>query len=179
MLKSATSFLALSLIALQVVVAQTIQNGIYLIEDIDSGKFLGIGPTPHVYPPIDTPVRLFEYRDPFVQHWRVKEAKDGAVIISAARDSPPGYNIVTKGDYIIVSTEKEPELWAVESAGRDEVQIKLPFNDKVFTSYPGSNPFDSKIVLQPAQGLPNQRYRFVRLDRNLYRSTRFNVQESC
>ncbi|KAF9207218.1 hypothetical protein BGZ59_011281 [Podila verticillata] len=142
MLKSATSFLALSLIALQVVVAQTIQNGIYLIEDIDSGKFLGIGPTPHVYPPIDTPVRLFEYRDPFVQHWRVKEAKD-------------------------------------ESAGQDEVQIKLPFNDRVFTSYPSSNPFDSKIVLQPAQGLPNQRYRFVRLDRNLYRSTRFNVQESC
>ncbi|KAF9367344.1 hypothetical protein CPC16_006609, partial [Podila verticillata] len=141
--------------------------------------FLGIDSTPDVYPPIDTPVRLFNERTPFVQHWRVEEAKDGAVIISAARNSPPGYNIVTRGDYVFVSTEKEPELWAVESAGPGESQIKLPFNDKVFTSYPGSSPFDSKIVLQPAHGLPNQRYRFVRLDRNLYRSTRFNVQESC
>ncbi|KAF8986574.1 hypothetical protein BGZ52_008559 [Haplosporangium bisporale] len=179
MLKSATSFLALSLIALQVVVAQTIQKGIYLIQDTDSGKFLGIGPTPHIYPPIDTPVRLFNERDPFVQHWRVEEAKDGAVIISAAGSSPQGYNIVSKGDYVFVSAQKEPELWAVESSGQGEVQVKLPFNDKVFTSYPGSSPFDSKILLEPAQGSRNQRYRFVRLDRELYHGNRFYNQESC
>ncbi|KAI9237431.1 MAG: hypothetical protein BYD32DRAFT_298905 [Podila humilis] len=176
MLKSATSFLALSLIALQVIVAQTIQNGIYLIEDTNSGKFLGIGPTPFVYQPIDAPVRLFDQSDRFVQYWRVEGATDGAVIISAARFSPPGYNIVTQGNYIFVSAKKEPQLLAVESAGEGEVVIKLPYQDKIFTSNPSINPGASDILLQPAQGLPNQRYRFVSVD--FYHSSPFNVQES-
>ncbi|KAF9371176.1 hypothetical protein CPB97_002187 [Podila verticillata] len=176
MLKSATSFLALSLIALQVVVAQAIPNGLYLIQDVDSRKFLGIGPTPHVYPPIDAAVRLFPEGDRFVQPWRVEEAEDGAVIISAAGNSPKGYNIVSMEGDVFVSARKEPELWAVESAGQGEVVIKLPYENKVFTSYPYEFP---QIVLRPAEGLPNQRYRFVRIDRELYRSNRFNVQESC
>ncbi|KAF9378465.1 hypothetical protein CPB97_009561 [Podila verticillata] len=131
MLKSATSFLALSLIALQVVVAQMIPSGIYAIEDVNSGKFLGISPTPDVYPPLDAP--------------RVEESKGGTVIISATVNSPPGYNMSKEGA-VFVSALMESELWAVQSAGQGEAQIKLPYENKVFTSYPGRVP---EIVLQP------------------------------
>ncbi|KAF9368967.1 hypothetical protein CPB97_004037, partial [Podila verticillata] len=164
-LKSATSFLALSLIALQVVAAQIIPRGIYAIEDVNSGKFLGIGPTPDVYPPLDAP--------------RVEETKGGTVIISATVNSPPGYNIVSKEGAVFASARKEPQLLAVESAGQNEVVIKLPNKDEVFTSYPSSNPKFPEIFLQPANGSRNQRYRFLRVDRDLYHGNRFYNQESC
>ncbi|KAF9366674.1 hypothetical protein CPB97_006737, partial [Podila verticillata] len=163
-----------------VVVAQMIPSGMYVIEDVNSGKFLGIGPTPLVYPLPDVPVRLFQRGHPFVERWLVEGAEDGAVIISAAGNSPKGYKIVTKEDAVFVSTQKEPQLLAVEPAGMGEVVIKLPNEDRVFTSLLYSSPDKlPEIFLQPAEGLPNQRYRFLRIDRDLYRSNRFNVQESC
>jgi hypothetical protein len=175
MLKSTTSFLALSLIALQVVVAKAIESGLYLIQDVNSGLFLGSEPVPLVYPPMDAPIRLFPGHHHFVKRWNVKETGDGALIIFAGRSSPDDYKIVSKDNHVVVSAQKAPEAWAVESAGEDTVQIKLPYQDKVFTTN-----FDeySQIALEPAQGLPNQRYKFIRLDRALYRN-RFNVQESC
>ncbi|KAF9382064.1 hypothetical protein CPB97_007362 [Podila verticillata] len=174
MLKSATSLLALSLIALQVVVAKAIESGTYLIQDTDSGLFLGIGPVPTIFPPPDVPVRLFPEGHHFVEKWNVKETHDGALTIFAGRGSPQDYKIVPKGDYVFVSAQKAPEAWAVESAGEGNVQIKLPFQDRVFTTE--LNNFHP-ITLQRAQGLPTQRYKFIRIDRAHYRN-RFYNQES-
>ncbi|KAF9375339.1 hypothetical protein CPB97_011521 [Podila verticillata] len=177
MLKSATSFLALSLIALQVVVAQFIETGTYVIQDTSSGLYLGIGPVPRTFPSVDVPVRLFPEGHYFVEKWNVKKDDNGAFTISSKQGVPQGYAIVS--DYagnVIVSVRKAPEAWAVQPAGEGNVQIKLPFQDEVFTT---NEDKDIPITLQPAQGLDSQKYRFVRVDRQLYHSNRFYNQESC
>ncbi|KAG0038705.1 hypothetical protein BGZ82_011100 [Podila clonocystis] len=179
MLKSASSFLVLSFIAIQVVVAKAIENGIYLIQDTNSGKFLGIGPVPHVYPLIDVPVRLFPEGDYFVERWNVKQANDGALVIASGRGRPDDYKIVAKGDTVIVSGQKAADEWAVTSVGDNKVEIQVPYNDAVFTADEEADP---QITLQRAQGLPSQQFRFIRIDRELYHPyhrSRFNVQESC
>ncbi|KAF9013012.1 hypothetical protein CPC16_008440 [Podila verticillata] len=171
MLKSATFFLALSLIVLQVVVAKVIESGTYLIQDTDSGLYLGLDPIPATYPPRDVPVRLFPKGHYFVEKWNVKKTHDGALTIFAGHGSPQNYKIVSKGDYVFVSAQKAPEAWAVESAGEDNVQIKLPYQDRVFTT---THDVYSPITLQPARGLPNQRYKFIRIDREHYRNRFYN-----
>ncbi|KAG0034136.1 hypothetical protein BGZ82_005864, partial [Podila clonocystis] len=179
MLKSASSFLVLSLIAIQVVVAKAIENGIYLIQDTNSGKFLGIGPVPRVYPLMDVPVRLYPEGDYFVEKWNVQQTNDGAFVIAAGRGSRDDYKIVAEDDAVYVSARKTPKEWAVTSVGDNKVEIKVPYNDAVFTADEKAFP---QITLQHAQGLPSQQYRFVKVHRELYhpyQRSRFNVQESC
>ncbi|KAF9299617.1 hypothetical protein BGZ74_008840 [Mortierella antarctica] len=173
MLRSASSLFVLSLLALQVAIVKAIDNGIYLIEDIYGGR-LGLGAIPDIYPRPDVPVRVFERDSHFVEHWKVKNADDGALTISVANGGAhDGYKIIAEGDYVFASTEKHADTWSVTSVGGDQVQIKVPYKDEVFTT--GHYEF---VTLQPAQGLPSQKWNFIRIDRELYHRNRFCVQES-
>ncbi|KAG0080176.1 hypothetical protein BGZ93_003003, partial [Podila epicladia] len=174
MLRSASSLLVLSLLALQVAIVKAIENGIYVIED-SFGHGLGLGPIPHIYPPPDVPVRIFDRGSHFVEHWKVQNVANGDVIISGVRRGHEDYKIVSKGDYVYVSTQKHDDAWSVTSAGGNQVDIKVPYKDEVFTT--GIVEHDI-VTLQHSQGLPTQKWNFIRIDRELYQRNRFCVQES-
>ncbi|KAG0332345.1 hypothetical protein BG000_010103 [Podila horticola] len=174
MLRSASSFFVLSLLALQVAIAKAIESGIYVIQD-GNGRELGIGPIPHIFPPPDVPVRVFERGSHWVEKWQVEEAKDGALTITAVQRNQLPYKIVTKGDYVFASTEKAADTWSVTSVGGGQVDIKVPNKDEVFTT--GKYEFDP-VTLQHAQGLPSQKWTFIRIDRELYHRNRFCGQEA-
>ncbi|KAF9328162.1 hypothetical protein BG006_008608 [Podila minutissima] len=172
MLRSASSLFVLSLLALQVAIVKAIDNGIYLIEDNYGGR-LGLGAIPDIFPRPDVPVRVFERDSHFVEHWKVKKADDGALTISVASGAHDGYKIIANGDYVFASTEKNADTWSVTSVGGHQVEIKVPYKDEVFTT--GHYEF---VTLQHAQGLPSQKWSFIRTDRELYHRNRFCVQES-
>ncbi|KAG0041089.1 hypothetical protein BGZ89_007675, partial [Linnemannia elongata] len=113
MLRSAATLIVLSLVAIQAAVAISIRPGTYLIQDTQSGLFLGIGPVPPVYPPLDAPVRLFPQDVPYYKEWIVKEGDDGGIIIAAGRGGPQDYKIVRNkyNSDVIVSALKAPETW--------------------------------------------------------------------
>ncbi|KAG0277961.1 hypothetical protein BGZ95_005010 [Linnemannia exigua] len=161
MLRTLSSLL-LAFITFQVVVARTIKSGTYLIQDV-KGAFLGIGPVPDVNPLPDTPVRLFEQDSRFVQRWLVKE-QNGAFAISMGHGRPDDYKIVPKGDFVIVTTEKNTDVWSLESSDEKEVVIRSPYSDLVFTT--DNDHF--QLTLQPDQGLAEQRFRFIRIERDVY-----------
>ncbi|KAG9069613.1 hypothetical protein KI688_010517 [Linnemannia hyalina] len=179
MLRSATSFLVLSLVAIQAVVASTIRPGTYLIQDTRTKLFLSIGPVPRLYPSIDVAVRLFPESSPFLEPWTVKEGADGGIIVISARSGVPDkYRITSKENAVIVSVQKKPETWNTEQVGEGPlvVAIKMPYDDKVFTANEDEFP---QVTLQPSIGEDNQRFRFIPIERELYHRNRFTVQDTC
>ncbi|KAG0067518.1 hypothetical protein BGZ92_005116, partial [Podila epicladia] len=133
MLRSASSFLALAVLCMQVALAR-IESGVYVIQDV-RGDFLGIGEFPPIFPPPDVPAGLVSRP----QRWFVEE-KEGGVTISARRDDPNAYKVVAHGDVVFMSAQKAPETWAVTSVGGNMFEIKSPFEDKVFTAIPEGYP---------------------------------------
>ncbi|KAK5828955.1 hypothetical protein F5H01DRAFT_329237 [Linnemannia elongata] len=180
MLRSAASLIVLSLVAIQAAVASTIKPGTYLIQDSRSGLFLGIGPVPPVYPPRDVPVRLLPEQMALHERWIVKEGDDGGIIIAAGRGGPEDYKIVRNkyNNDVIVSALKAPETWEASQVGGGSlvVQIKLPYEDSVFTANPNDFP---QVTLQRSNGEDNQIFRFIPIDRDLYHRNRFTVQDTC
>ncbi|KAF9114035.1 hypothetical protein BGX30_006746 [Mortierella sp. GBA39] len=178
MLRSATSFLVLSLVAIQAVVASTIRPGTYLIQDVRSNLFLGIGPVPPIYPPIDVPLRLVPDRIAFNEKWIVREGADGGIIIFNGRGGPNDYKIASRDNDVIVSAQKAPETWDAQRVGGGPlvVAIKLPYDDKVFTTNEDEYP---QVTLQPSIGEDNQQFRFIPIERELYHRNRFTVQDIC
>ncbi|OAQ36770.1 hypothetical protein K457DRAFT_886174 [Linnemannia elongata AG-77] len=178
MLRSAASLIVLSLVAIQTVVASTIRPGTYLIQDSRSQLFLGIGPVPPVYPPLDAPVSLVPQDSPFNQRWIVKEGDDGGIIITTGRDGPYDYKIVRNDNDVIVSARKAPETWEASQVGDGSliVQIKLPYEDRVFTANQDDFP---QVTLQRSIGEDNQIFRFIPILRDLYHPNRFTVQDTC
>ncbi|KAK5828957.1 hypothetical protein F5H01DRAFT_329240 [Linnemannia elongata] len=178
MLRSAASLIVLSLVAIQAAVASTIRPGTYVIQDSRSGLFLGIGPAPPVYPPLDIPVSLLPPNSPFSKEWIVKEGDDGGIIIAAGRGNPEGYKIARYENEVIVSAGKAPETLETSQVGGGSlvVQIKLPYEDSVFTANPNDFP---QVTLQRSNGEDNQIFRFIPIDRDLYHRNRFTVQDTC
>ncbi|KAF9321458.1 hypothetical protein BG006_002612, partial [Podila minutissima] len=95
----------------------------------------------------------------------VKSAADGGLLISTRTDIPQfHYSFVNRHGAIYVSTtQKAPQIWSVSSVGGGQFDIKLPYEDKVFTSEEDSFP---QVTLQAAEGLPNQKWNFIRVDRD-------------
>ncbi|KAG0351940.1 hypothetical protein BG005_008578 [Podila minutissima] len=157
MLRSASSLLALAVLCVQVALAK-IETGYYWIVD-NKGNSLGFGPVPPIWPPPDVPVRLFN-PDSHPQKWYVEEA-EGGLIIRAARDRE-SYRLVSSDDVVFVSFQKAPEPWAVTSVGQARFEIKAPYQDSVFTAKPED---EFQVQLRRAEGLPNQKWTFVPMDR--------------
>ncbi|KAG0030661.1 hypothetical protein BGZ82_007329 [Podila clonocystis] len=175
MLRSASSFFVLSLLALQVAVAKAIESGIYVIQD-EFGLELGLGPIPLVYPPPDVPVRVFKKGSHWVDQWKVEKSDHGALTITNVHGGDDAYRIIAKGDTVFASTQKSTDdKWSVTSVGGSQVEIKVPYKDEVFTT--GREQFDI-VTLQHAQGLPRQKWNFIRIDRELYHRNRFCDQEA-
>ncbi|KAG0349960.1 hypothetical protein BG005_010512 [Podila minutissima] len=155
MLRSAPSLLALAVLCVQVALAK-IEAGYYVIQDNES-NYLGIGPFRPIWP--EVPARLgLENTD--VQVWFVEEAKEG-FIISALRDGDD-YRLVSNEGVVFVNAQKDPETWAVTSVGENKVEIKAPYQDSVFTAKPED---EFQVQLRRAEGLPNQKWTFVPMDR--------------
>ncbi|KAF9540767.1 hypothetical protein EC957_003740 [Mortierella hygrophila] len=178
MLRSATSFLVLSLVAIQAAVASTIRPGTYLIQDVRSNLFLGIGPLLPVYPPMDVPLRLVPEHIASYEKWNVREGDDGGIIIFAGKGGPDDYKITSRDNNVIVSVQKNPETWDAQQVGGGPlvVAIKLPYEDKVFTANGGVY---SEVTLQPSIGGVNQIFRFIPIERDLYHRNRFTFQDTC
>ncbi|KAF9901003.1 hypothetical protein EC991_006619 [Linnemannia zychae] len=182
MFRSAASVIALSLVAIQVAVASTIKPGVYLIQDLRTNLYLGIGPVPPVYPPLDVPLRLVPENVAFYDKWRVSEGEDGGIIISSGRGGPDDYKIVNKDDAVFVSAVKSPEVWEASRIGgeRLDVEIKLQYKDRVFTSDKDGFP---QVTLKRAVGEDNQHFRFIPIEREhmreLYHHSRFTIQDTC
>ncbi|KAG0361929.1 hypothetical protein BG005_007116, partial [Podila minutissima] len=161
-------FVVLALLFLQVALALSIEPGTYYIES-DDGLLLSVGPVPLIYPPPDVPVRLFERGSPFDSKWEVRSTEDGGLLISTRSSIPQfDYRIVNRnGEVYVSATQKTPQIWSVTSVGGGQFDIKLPYEDEVFTSDYESFP---QVTLQAAEGLPNQKWNFIRVDRdNNYR----------
>ncbi|KAF9112750.1 hypothetical protein BGX30_007207, partial [Mortierella sp. GBA39] len=160
------------------VVASTIRPGTYLIQDIRTNLFLGIGPVPIIYPPPDVPLRLLPEQIALRDRWTVKEGADGGIIIFNGRGRPDDYKITYKDDIVIVSTQKAPETWDAQQVGGGPlvVAIKLPYDDRVITSNEDDFP---QVTLQPSIGENNQHFRFIPIERELYHRNRFTVQDIC
>lgn len=161
----------LVLFFLQAAFTLAIEPGTYLIQDYE-GRFLGIRPDPGSIPPLDVIVHLFEHGHPFVDKWQVK-AQDGELVIST--HNPSGqFSLIIKHGIVFVSAEKMPELWSVNSVSGDRYVIKLPNSNEVFTSLQSG----AFVQLQPSNGKDDQKWNFIRIERELYHSNHFCQQES-
>lgn len=178
MLRSATSFIVLSLVAIQAAVASTIRPGTYLIQDVRTKLFLGIEPIPHGWPPVDSPVRLVSEHVAFRDLWTVKEGDDGGIVIFTGKGRPGDYKITHEHKDVIVSAQKAPTTWAAEEVGGGPlvVTIKAQYEDRLFTTDELAYP---QVTLQPSNGGDNQRFRFIPIERDLYHRNRFTVQDTC
>ncbi|KAK3819359.1 MAG: hypothetical protein JOS17DRAFT_756275 [Linnemannia elongata] len=178
MLRSAASFIVLSLVAIQAAVASTITPGVYLIQDVRSRLFLGIGPVPPSFPLRDVPVQLVSEDAAFNYPWFVKEGTDGGIIIAARDGGPNDYKITYEGPEVIASARKAPQTWEAAQVGGGpfEVAIKLPYDNRVITA--DLNVFP-QVTLQPSVGENNQRFRFYPIRPQLYHRNRFTVQDTC
>ncbi|KAF9312546.1 hypothetical protein BG003_006161 [Podila horticola] len=164
MLRSASSLLALAALCLQVALAK-IETGTYLIQDFE-GNFLGVGPVHPIYPPPDVPARLLP-PSVYAQRWLVRQNDDNTLTISVGKGYPDDYKLVSRDDVVFVSAQKDPEPWSVTSVGDNKVEIKSPYEDSVFTAEPYHR--EEQVRLRPARGLPNQKWNFIRVDReNIY-----------
>ncbi|GJJ73088.1 hypothetical protein EMPS_05446 [Entomortierella parvispora] len=174
-------FIALTLICLQGVFG-FIEPGTYLIQTIDD-KYLSIGPVPPVIPPLDIPARLSAR--PRDHLWEVRPADDGGYTIREVQRRRRGeptnvYGLNRNEDEaVILSARKAPQSWAVDSAGEGLFTIGVVNQDSLATVNEDEYP---PIILQPANGSPDQRWRFVRVDRfsstrsAMYGKSRFNLQ---
>lgn len=174
---SVSSIVVLCLLFLQVVIARSIETGTYLIVD-NQGYYLGLGPVNPIYPAPDVPARLFA-SGTHAAHWHVKKTNDGAVTISLGQGLSNEYKLVAKGDYVFASAQKAPQAWSVTSAGDFKYDIQLPYKDELFTAHPLK---EHQVTLEHAQGKPNQKWSFIRIDRgtNYHRGStnRFCKQEA-
>ncbi|KAF9535888.1 hypothetical protein EC957_001763, partial [Mortierella hygrophila] len=86
--------------------------------------------------------------------------------------------ITSRDNNVIVSVQKNPETWNAQQVGDGPlvVAIKLPYEDKVFTTNKDVYP---QVTLQPFIGEVNQRFRFIPIERDLYHRNRFTVQDTC
>ncbi|KAG0080320.1 hypothetical protein BGZ93_002974, partial [Podila epicladia] len=157
MLRSTSTFLAMAVLCMQVALAR-IETGLYEIRDM-RGYTLGISEHPPIFPPPDVPVRLLP-GGVRPQRWFVEE-KEGGLTISTRKDDPFAYKIIAHDDVVYVSAQKAPETWAVTSVGHDMVEIKSPFEDRVFTA---EHDREESVQLRGQDGSPNQMWTFVRID---------------
>ncbi|KAG0030662.1 hypothetical protein BGZ82_007330 [Podila clonocystis] len=109
------------------------ETGTYLIKNYED-LYLSIGSVPHIFPPLDAAVQLFEEGSRWVQKWLVQPGQDGGLIISDGSREPFDYKFVVNEDIVFVSTQKAANVWSVTSVRGNKVEIKAPYNDKVFTS---------------------------------------------
>ncbi|KAG0354464.1 hypothetical protein BGZ54_001629 [Gamsiella multidivaricata] len=170
----ASSFLVLCLFFVQVAIARVLEPGKYFIQD-NRGNYLGIGPVPPIYPPIDVPARLVPNH--IAEKWIVDLADNGAFTISAGRGRHDDYKLVSREDVVYVSARMAPEPWTMTSAGDGKFMIQAPNRDLVYTANVDEFPH---VTLQPASGEDSQRWTFVRIDRDNYwrgYRNRFCVQE--
>ncbi|GJJ73081.1 hypothetical protein EMPS_05439 [Entomortierella parvispora] len=173
------SFFALTLICLQGVFGY-IEPGLYVIQTLDN-KFLSIGPVPPVFPPHDVPAQLTTNPHE-VEIWDVRPAGDGGYTIRQRQrgDSKMTYGLnQDEGRAVIVSAMKAPQSWAVDYAGDGRFTIGVVNQDNLVTVNGREFP---PVVLRPANGSPDQRWRFVQMDRSssarggMYGKSRFNLQ---
>ncbi|GJJ73086.1 hypothetical protein EMPS_05444 [Entomortierella parvispora] len=155
-----------------------IEPGLYIIETLDD-RFLSIGPVPPIYPPVDVPVRLSN-SPPLEEIWDVRPVDDGGYTIRQRGDSKMTYGLnQDQGKAVIVSARKAPQSWAVNNAGDGLFTIGVVNQDSLVTVNREEFP---PVVLRPANGSPDQHWRFVRVDRfsstrgGMYGKSRFNLQ---
>lgn len=138
----------------------SVQEGIYVLQAVNSDKGIAIGPIPLIYPPPTVPVRILGGY--FLDKWRLVRQDGGFAITD--RNPRGGYSIIRKGDTAFVSWEEEgfPKAWAIERAGDNTVVIKEPTEDRVFT-YDENTDRGAGVTLQPANGSDAQRWTLIRL----------------
>ncbi|KAK3819343.1 MAG: hypothetical protein JOS17DRAFT_756235 [Linnemannia elongata] len=177
MLRSAASFIVLSLVAIQAAVASTITPGTYLIQDVQSHLFLSILPAPPGLPL--APVVLVPNPEAIGTLWTVEKGVGNGILISARSGGPDDYQMTHSGKEVIVSIHKTPETsWHTEEVGGgpDVVTINLSNDDNFITSNEHARP---QVTLQDSYGAGNQYFRFIRIKRSLYHRTHFTIQDSC
>ncbi|KAF8933211.1 hypothetical protein BGZ47_010965 [Haplosporangium gracile] len=145
------------------VVAEALEPGRYLITDTNRQKAFATGPLPRVFPPLDVPLRLVSTSSLYVNRWDVKRTPRDLYTITAVseRGLPADYKIVSIENKVFASVTKAPQEWSITQAGDGQYVIQDPVQDRVFTSnaeeYPG-------VILEPADGGFEQRWRFERLE---------------
>ncbi|KAF9011704.1 hypothetical protein BDQ17DRAFT_1420127 [Cyathus striatus] len=153
---------------------QAFNTGVYRINNVASGSEL------KSYPSGPSPIIADDVL-PGVPYgiWEITKAGQGGFSI---RNMGLGTNLTATelNPYVIVDSHGVPATtFAIQPAGFDQFVIKLPYDDLVWTMDPVGNPSDYSIVsalrdtstiplraifmkamMKPANGSPEQRFRF-------------------
>ncbi|KAF9992595.1 hypothetical protein BGZ79_002881 [Entomortierella chlamydospora] len=160
MVRTTVSFIALSLIAVQAAIAQTLESGVYRIYDSYGRNAFGVGPIPIIYPPPDVPLRLFTGGSPLVDRWYVVRTSGDRYTIRVGSGRSGDYRIIPRGNDVFVTATKAPQEWSITEAGDGQFVIQILNQDSIVTSEEERRP---PLALEPANGSPDQRWRFVRI----------------
>ncbi|KAF9163760.1 hypothetical protein BGX21_001514 [Mortierella sp. AD011] len=163
MVRTTVSFIALSLFAVQAAIAQSLESGVYKIYDSYRENSFAIGPVPIVYPPLDVPLRLLPAGSPMVNRWHVTRTSGDRYTIIEGDGRSDNYKIIPMGDNVFVSATGPPREWSITEAGDGQFVIQIPNQDSIVTAHEGEDVFPP-LALEPANGSPNQKWKFVRID---------------